>query len=105
MTIDKHEHSHLFDPVKIGAVAVKNRIALAPMTRVSATYTGEATDTMAAYYERFAQGGFGVLITEGIYTDTAFSQGNLHQPGLALPEHTAPWNTASAGPKISAMLW
>lgn len=91
MTVTEHGHSHLFAPVKLGQVQLQNRVALAPMTRVSATYTGEATEAMAAYYERFALGGFGLLITEGIYTDTAFSQGNLFQPGLALPEHTFSW--------------
>jgi 2,4-dienoyl-CoA reductase-like NADH-dependent reductase (Old Yellow Enzyme family) len=88
MPATEHEHSHLFAPVKLGQVPLANRVALAPMTRVSATYAGDATDAMAAYYERYAMGGFGLLITEGIYTDTSFSQGNLFQPGLALPEHT-----------------
>ena len=109
MTSEQHEHSHLFDPIELGSVHLENRVALAPMTRVSATYTGEATDTMAAYYERFAQGGFGLLITEGVYTDTTFSQGNLYQPGLALPEHTAAWRKVTdrahaAGAKIFAQL-
>ncbi len=53
------------------------------MTRVSATADGAATQIMERYYERFAKGGFGLLITEGLYTDTAFSQGYLHQPGLS----------------------
>jgi 2,4-dienoyl-CoA reductase-like NADH-dependent reductase (Old Yellow Enzyme family) len=37
---------------------------------------------MTRYYERFARGGFGTVTTEGIYTDQAFSQGYLHQPGM-----------------------
>ena len=39
------------------------------MTRISATQDGRATETMTRYYERFARGGFGTVITEGIYTD------------------------------------
>lgn len=57
MATTKHEHSRLFDPVILGDVPLANRVALAPMTRVSATYTGEATEAMAEYYGRFALGG------------------------------------------------
>lgn len=68
-----------------------NRFAVAPMTRVSATRDGDATETMARYYERFASGGFGLLITEGLYTDQAFSQGYVHQPGLSDDAQARAW--------------
>lgn len=74
--------ARLFDPLKIGRLEVRNRIAVAPMTRVSATRDGHATERMAEYYGSFAAGGFGLVITEGIYTDQAFAQGYHHQPGL-----------------------
>src|ERR1044071_3013617 len=54
----------------------------APMTRVSATADGRATAQMAEYYAAFAAGSFGLVITEGIYTDKAHAQGYLFQPGL-----------------------
>ena len=72
----------LFTATDINGVTLGNRWAVAPMTRVSASDDGTANDTMARYYERFARGGFGLVITEGIYTDQAFAQGYLHQPGL-----------------------
>lgn len=81
----------LWTSVRIGSIELPNRVALAPMTRVSATEDGHATDRMASYYSRFARGGFGLLITEGIYTDTAHSQGYLFQPGLATPEQATSW--------------
>ncbi|MEQ4519275.1 NADH:flavin oxidoreductase [Pseudarthrobacter sp. B907] len=84
-----------FDPLwtstRIGSTELPNRVALAPMTRVSATEDGHATDRMASYYSRFARGGFGLLITEGIYTDTAHSQGYLFQPGIATAEQADSW--------------
>lgn len=109
MATTKHEHSRLFDPVILGDVPLANRVALAPMTRVSATYTGEATEAMAEYYGRFALGGFGLLITEGVYIDTSFSQGNLYQPGLAQPQHTFSWKKVikrvhASGAKMFAQL-
>ncbi|MFE6980500.1 oxidoreductase [Streptomyces griseus] len=68
-----------------------NRFAVAPMTRVSATEDGRATPEMAEYYAAFAEGGFGLLITEGTYTDRAFSQGYLFQPGITDEAQAAAW--------------
>lgn len=68
---------HLFDQLAIGRIALRNRLAEAPMTRVSATADGCATGHMQRYYSAFAEGGFGLVITEGIYTDKAYSQGYL----------------------------
>lgn len=69
----------------------KNRLAVAPMTRVTATKHGVPTEAMRDYYRRFAQGGFGLVIAEGLYTDKAFSQGYHYQPGLATDEQAAGW--------------
>ena len=73
----------LFTPLRVGQRDLPNRLAVAPMTRVSATADGRATGQMADYYEAFAAGGFGLVITEGIYTDKAHAQGYLFQPGLS----------------------
>ena len=70
---------------------LRNRLAVAPMTRVSATEHGVPTQTMHDYYLRFAKGGFGLVVTEGIYTDKAFSQGYPFQPGLADDEQAQAW--------------
>lgn len=51
--------SVLFQPVSLGPLRLANRLAVAPMTRVSATADGLATARMADYYEAFATGGFG----------------------------------------------
>lgn len=75
----------------IGNLTVKNRFAVAPMTRVSATQSGSATPSMARYYERFAKGGFGMVITEGIYTDRAFAQGYPFQPGITDEVQAVAW--------------
>lgn len=73
----------LFAPLRVGQLTLPNRLAVAPMTRVSATAEGLATAQMAGYYEEFARGGFGLVITEGLYTDKAYAQGYLFQPGMA----------------------
>lgn len=77
-------HAALYMPLRLGnGLRLANRLAVAPMTRVSATADGRATPQMADYYEAYAAGGFGLVITEGVYTDQAHAQGYLFQPGLA----------------------
>ncbi|MBC9931026.1 NADH:flavin oxidoreductase [Chitinophaga qingshengii] len=68
-----------------------NRTVVAPMSRVSATSDGLATREMNHYYTAFARGGFSVIITEGIYTDTCSSKSYHHQPGLATVGQTESW--------------
>ncbi|WP_341356404.1 NADH:flavin oxidoreductase [Rossellomorea sp. y25] len=84
-------YNRLFSKGNLGASLTKNRFIVAPMTRVSADENGVANETMEKYYERFAKGGFGVIITEGIYTDKQYSQGYLNQPGIVDKEQTEAW--------------
>jgi len=99
----------LFAPWQLNGLTLSNRLAVAPMTRISATPEGMPTDTMVRYYERFARGGFGLVITEGIYTDQAYSQGYANQPGLSDLEQAKGWRPVvdavhAAGGKIVAQL-
>ncbi|MEV8634731.1 NADH:flavin oxidoreductase [Streptosporangium sp. NPDC051023] len=82
-------------PVRLGGLRLPNRLAVAPMTRVSATPEGVPTPDMADYYAGFARGGFGLVITEGTYTDAVFSQGYLDQPGLVSPAHVEGWRAVT----------
>jgi len=81
----------LFSAIKIGNTTLENRVGLAPMTRTSATEFGLVTEEMAQYYANFARGGFGLVMTEGTYTDENYSQGYLNQPGIATAEQTDSW--------------
>lgn len=81
----------VFDATSIGPLTLDNRVGVAPMTRVSATADGCATDEMAQYYAKFADGGFSFVVTEGVYTDDAYSKGYLNQPGLVTAEHADAW--------------
>ncbi len=103
------DYTPLWSPIRIGSTDLDNRVALAPMTRISATEDGHATERMASYYQAFARGGFGLLITEGIYPDTAHSQGYHYQPGIATKEQAQSWakvveGVHAAGAKIFAQL-
>lgn len=85
----------LFTPGRIGKVELKNRLVVAPMTRVTASEEGVASERMRAYYEDFARGGFGLVISEGIYIDKAWSQTYAFQAGLTSPEQIAGWRSVT----------
>ncbi len=99
----------LFTPWQLRGLDLSNRLAVAPMTRISATPEGMPTEMMARYYARFARGGFGLVITEGIYTDQSYSQGYANQPGLSNLAQAKGWRPVvdavhTAGGKIVAQL-
>ncbi|MBC7477008.1 MAG: NADH:flavin oxidoreductase [Pseudorhodobacter sp.] len=82
----------LFSPIKLGPLTLRNRIAMAPLTRQMAEADGTPNDEMAAYYARRARGGLGLIITEGTYEQDAFqSRAYLSQPGIANASHQAGW--------------
>ncbi len=81
----------LFEPFALKHLTLRNRAVLAPMTRVSAEPEGQANELMRDYYGSFAKGGFGLLISEGTYTDTAYSQGYFNQPGIATEKQRDCW--------------
>ncbi|EJM62073.1 oxidoreductase [Pseudomonas sp. GM48] len=83
----------LLSPLTMKGRNLRNRLVVAPMTRISATEDGAATDIMARYYERFARGGFGLVITEGIYTDQTYSQGYPYQPGMSDEAQAKSWRS------------
>ncbi|MBB5776608.1 oxidoreductase [Nonomuraea jabiensis] len=78
-------------PDRIGDLHLANRLAVSPMTRVSAAADGTPTAEMAEYYTAFARGGFSLVLTEGTYTDTRYSQGYANQPGIVTDGHEAAW--------------
>lgn len=82
----------LFSSMRLGHFSIKNRIAMAPLTRQMAEADGTPTDEMVAYYARRARGGVGLIITEGTYEEERFGcRAYLSQPGIANSKHVAGW--------------
>ncbi len=81
----------MLSEVELFGRTLRNRLAVAPMSRVSATDDGLATNRMTRYYREFARGGFGIVITEGTYTDENASQGYDRQPGIANQRQAKSW--------------
>ena len=96
----------LFDPIKIGDIAMTSRIAMAPLTRNRSP--GAVPNTLnVAYYQQRASAG--LLITEGTPI-TQQGQGYAQVPGLYTRQALDGWKNVtdavhSEGGKIVAQIW
>lgn len=104
-----HSYPNLLTEASLGSLKLPNRAVLSPMTRTSAEPNGLANNRMIRYYQRFAKGGFGLIITEGLYPDAVQSQSYLNQPGMANDQQAASWKPVieavhREGSKIIAQL-
>ncbi|BBI66116.1 hypothetical protein PKHYL_03070 [Psychrobacter sp. KH172YL61] len=101
-------HDILFEPVKMGTQTLKNRIMMAPLTRLRAVEPGDVPITWAAeYYSQRA--GAGLVITEA--TQVSFqAKGYAGAPGLHTQDQVTAWkaivdNVHAKGGKIVVQLW
>ena len=77
---ETHTKRHpILDEFAIKGYQLRNKAVVAPMSRVSANGNGVPTVNMTRYYAQYASGGFGLVITEGTYTDRYFSLGYANQ--------------------------
>jgi len=72
----------LFSPYEIKNLPLKNRFALAPMTRKQSP-GGIPTATVAEYYRRRAAGGVGLIITEGTLPEHSLAAHDTNIPRIA----------------------
>ena len=78
-----------FDPIDLAGTPLRNRIAMAPMTRSRAYGPGlTPTDSTVAYYAQRASAG--LIVTEGTQPSRA-GQGYPDTPGLHSAEQIAAW--------------
>lgn len=68
----------LFRPFRIGSMELPNRIVMAPMTRTFAP-EGVPGEANAAYYRRRAEGGVGLILSEGTVIDRPAAR---NHPGI-----------------------
>ncbi|MFE5598408.1 alkene reductase [Streptomyces coelicoflavus] len=83
----------LFDPYRLGALTLPNRMVMAPMTRVRAAAGGLATPSMATYYAQRATAG--LIVSEGVQPSLV-GQSNPGTPGLHTDEQVAAWRPVTA---------
>jgi NADPH2 dehydrogenase len=98
----------LFDPVRLGALSLPNRIIMAPLTRARATPEGRVpTAVMRDYYVQRASAG---LIISEATSVTPMGVGYAKTPGIWSAEQVEGWKPVTqavhaAGGRIVLQLW
>lgn len=102
--------SSLFEPLnKPGFIGLRNRTVMAAMSRSFADGNHCATDDMASYYARRAEGGAGLILTEGTIIDRS-GDGWVGAPYIANAPQAEAWRKVvdgvhTVGGKIACQLW
>lgn len=99
----------LFTPFEHGALKLKNRIVMAPMTR-SFSPGGVPGDDVAAYYRRRAEAEVGLILSEGVHPNTTTADGTPRVPEIVTAGARAGWKKVSgkvkaAGGAMGLQLW
>lgn len=98
----------LFQPITLGALTLKNRIVMPPMTRSRASQPGDvANHMMATYYAQRASAG--LIVSEGTQISPT-AKGYAWTPGIYTSEQIAGWRIVTEavhakGGAIFAQLW
>ena len=80
---------HLFSPLTLRGLTLRNRIMMSPMCMYSAAEDGQATDWHLAHYGARATGGAGLIVTEATAVEP---RGRISQNDLGL------WDDAQVEP-------
>jgi N-ethylmaleimide reductase len=103
--------SSLYDPLRIGDIALANRLVMAPLTRNRAAAGQVPTQLMAEYYRQRAnpETGAGLIVTEASQI-SPMAQGYLDTPGIHTAEQVAGWKRVTdavhgEGGKVVIQLW
>jgi 2,4-dienoyl-CoA reductase-like NADH-dependent reductase (Old Yellow Enzyme family) len=99
----------LFRPLHVGTMELPNRIVMAPMTRTFAP-EGIPGEANAAYYQRRAEGGVGLIISEGTVIDRPASRNEPGIPFFHGDAALAGWKEVvdavhSAGGRMGPQIW
>lgn len=99
----------LFQPISIGALELKNRVVMAPMTRNMAP-SGIPTQANADYYQRRAQGGVGLILSEGTVIGRPASRNEPNIPFFYGESALKGWKNVvdsihAAGGRMGPQIW
>ncbi len=99
----------LFSPFQLGSLTLPNRVVMAPMTR-NFSPNNIPGDNVVEYYRKRAQGGTGLIITEGTCPGHKAASGYPDVPFIAGEEQLGGWKKVveavhAEGGKIAPQLW
>jgi N-ethylmaleimide reductase len=104
-----HARSALFSPVQIGAITLKHRIVMPPLSRLRAEWpSGAPSDLNLEYYSQRASDG-GLIFTEATAI-SATGRGYRGAPGIYSDEQVAGWKRVTdavhaKGGRMFVQLW
>ncbi|ALI10382.1 MULTISPECIES: NADH:flavin oxidoreductase [Pseudomonas] len=101
--------SILFRPFSIRSLELKNRIVMAPMTRLFSP-EGIPGEASTAYYRRRAEGGVGLILSEGTVIDRPASRNDAGIPFFHGEAALAGWKNVidavhTAGGRMAPQIW
>ncbi|KAK4047250.1 hypothetical protein OIV83_005554 [Microbotryomycetes sp. JL201] len=101
--------SKLFEPIQMGPITLKTRVALAPLTRFRARADHVHSDMAVEYYRQRARNNGALLITEGTFISPQAS-GYKFVPGIWNDEQVSKWKEIvdavhAEGSVIYLQLW
>jgi 2,4-dienoyl-CoA reductase-like NADH-dependent reductase (Old Yellow Enzyme family) len=99
----------LFRPLPFGRAALRNRLVMGPMTRRQSP-GGVPGANVVDYYRRRAEGGVGLVVSEGTYIDHPGASGYENVPNFFGAEALAGWRRVvagvhAAGARMIPQLW
>ena len=99
----------LFQPFKLKGLSLPNRIVMAPMTRSKSPHQ-IPNETVAAYYRARAEGGVGLILTEGTSPEHKSASNDVNVPAFFGAESLKGWanvlkEVKAAGGHIMPQLW
>lgn len=99
----------LFRPFQVKSLALKNRVVMAPMTRVFSP-GGVPGENVAAYYRRRAAGDVGLILSEGTVVDRPAAKNEEGIPDFHGEAALAGWRRVidevhAAGGRMAPQLW
>lgn len=89
-TTELSAESILFDPITIGAIEVKNRIFMAPLTRLRAQSDGTPTELQLEYYRQRSSAG--LIISEATAVSAGSGGAYMNAPSFHTDEQQAMWS-------------
>lgn len=101
--------TELFSPFSIGSLELPNRVVMAPMTR-NYSPNNVPGENVVEYYRKRAEGGVGLILTEGTCPGHKAASGYPNVPFIAGEEALAGWKKVveavhAEGGKIAAQIW
>lgn len=93
----KYQYEHIMQPLKIGGIVIKNRLAVAPLGAfyVIQGSRGEYQENAAEYLTERARGGFGLIVTGNTIADMEVDKPDVLNGMIPASYAPGPWKKSA----------